>query len=273
MDRRGASASPLPSLLPARESKDSTPDAVRRGYGPPAQRLGPQGASCFGSGADRVGRSGQGGGTAAGVTSARPDPPQPRPPLYTTRQAPPRASPYKMAVCQVYGLNNSLCPPRSPSDAPLHRRDSGPAARLTEQYQRGDDRRTRSGASRHASAWPAGQTSDEVQLDQVYDKGTLLRVETVINNPDGSGGAGGYVATTVMCGMGSPRKSVTLLFRYRAISPPSNATLLDDLGPASRIPPAERISTLHEQRHDQRRKAVRAFKPLARDEPCPLRGS
>ena len=103
---------------------------------------------------------------------------------------------------------------------------------------------------------------------KMYDKGTVLRVETVINDPeefrvrkqvrrDGK---------TVMAWV-PLRKSVTMLFRYREITAQSNVRYLDALSqvqdPTSAVRDLDALTT-NASTKDGR--TAKAFNPLSRNE-------
>ena len=103
---------------------------------------------------------------------------------------------------------------------------------------------------------------------KMYDKGTVLRVETVINNPEEF-----RVRQRVrrqghdVMAWAPLRKSVTLLFRNREISAQSNVRYLDALSQVQDPTPAVRnldALTTHASTKDGR--TVRAFNPLSRNE-------
>jgi hypothetical protein len=103
---------------------------------------------------------------------------------------------------------------------------------------------------------------------KMYDKGTVLRVETVINDPEefrvrrrvrrNGRDAMAWVPL---------RKSVTMLFRYREISAQSNVRYLDALSqvqdPTSAVRDLDALTT-NASTKDGR--TVRAFNPLSRNE-------
>jgi hypothetical protein len=103
---------------------------------------------------------------------------------------------------------------------------------------------------------------------KMYDKGSVLRVETVINNPeefrvrkqvrrDGK---------TVMAWV-PLRKSVTMLFRYREISAQSNVRYLDALSQVQDPTLAVRdLDALTTNASTKDGRTVRAFNPLSRNE-------
>ena len=103
---------------------------------------------------------------------------------------------------------------------------------------------------------------------KMYDKGTVLRVETVINDPeefrvrkqvrrDGK---------TVMAWV-PLRKSVTMLFRYREISAQSNVRYLDALSQVQDPTLAVRdLDALTTNASTKDGRTVRAFNPLSRNE-------
>jgi hypothetical protein len=103
---------------------------------------------------------------------------------------------------------------------------------------------------------------------KMYDKGTVLRVETVINNPEEFRvrrrvrRQGRDVMAWVPL-----RKSVTLLFRYREISAQSNARYLDALSQVQDPTPAVRdLDALTTNASTKDGRTARAFNPLSRNE-------
>jgi hypothetical protein len=103
---------------------------------------------------------------------------------------------------------------------------------------------------------------------KMYDKGTVLRVETVINNPEEFRvrrrvrRQGRDVMAWVPL-----RKSVTLLFRYREISAQSNVRYLDALSQVQDPTPAVRdLDALTTNASTKDGRTVRAFNPLSRNE-------
>jgi hypothetical protein len=103
---------------------------------------------------------------------------------------------------------------------------------------------------------------------KMYDKGTVLRVETVINNPEEFRvrrrvrRQGQNVMAWVPL-----RKSVTLLFRYREISAQSNVRYLDALSQVQDPTPAvQDLDALTTNASAKDGRTVRAFNPLSRNE-------
>jgi len=103
---------------------------------------------------------------------------------------------------------------------------------------------------------------------KMYEKGTVLRVETVINNPEEFRvrkrvrREGRDVMAWVPL-----RKSVTLLFRYREISGQSNARYLDALSQVQDPTPAVRdLDALTTKASTKDGRTVTAFNPLSRNE-------
>jgi hypothetical protein len=103
---------------------------------------------------------------------------------------------------------------------------------------------------------------------KMYDKGPVLRVETVINNPEEFRvrrrvrRQGRDVMAWVPL-----RKSVTMLFRYREISAQSNVRYLDALSqvqdPTSAVRDLDALTTSAATKDGR---TVRAFNPLSRNE-------
>jgi hypothetical protein len=104
---------------------------------------------------------------------------------------------------------------------------------------------------------------------KMYDKaGAVLRIETVINNPEG------FRVRKSVRRRGKPatewvpmRKGVAFLFRYRDVSMSANSRYLDALAVVS--DPTVRVSELDRvtrRKQAQSGRTARAFNPLARDE-------
>ena len=103
---------------------------------------------------------------------------------------------------------------------------------------------------------------------KMYDKGTVLRVETVINNPEEF-----RVRWRVrrqgqnLMAWVPLRKSVTLFLRYREISAQSNVRYLDALSQVQDPTPAVRdLDALTTNASTEDGRTVRAFNPFSRNE-------